>query len=67
MTKLQMNGPYQITICAIGFKTPTHAEEFMKEFDGFDIVVVNSFSITSSFCQLLFFFFPHDDSNGNCA
>ncbi len=36
--KEQDDGTFQITICAIGFKTPTHAEEFMKEFDGFDIV-----------------------------
>ena len=39
--KEQEDGTYQITICAIGFKTPTHAEEFMKDITEYEVKVDN--------------------------
>ena len=39
--KEQEDGTFQITICAIGFKTPNHAEEFMKDITNYEVKVDN--------------------------
>ena len=39
--KEQDDGTFQIVICAIGFKTPNHAEEFMKDITNYEVKVDN--------------------------
>ena len=39
--KEQDDGTFKITICAIGFKTPSHAEEFMKDITNYEVKVDN--------------------------
>ena len=39
--KEQEDGTFQITICAIGFKTPNHAEEFIKDITNYEVKVDN--------------------------
>ena len=39
--KEQEDGTFQITICAIGFKTPNHAEEFMKDITNYEVKIDN--------------------------
>jgi len=39
--KEQEDGTFQITICAIGFKTPDHAQEFMQDLTSYKVEVDN--------------------------